>query len=163
MVNTITMLAEQIQELDNMRLGMTGRACEQNSIITAKKQQLQEDLRAFLEHERTLEKTIKNQELDRQNRQNRQDRQELDRTEEEQAAFKASQRLFEIYCETILQAEAFQADPEAYLEEMSDETGEVFTIDAVLDMADDDIDYAEQVLILARKLWSISVCGMKMV
>ena len=110
MVNTITMLAEQIQELDNMRQGMTGRACEQNPIITAKKQQLQNGLRAFLEHERTLEKIIKNQELDRQ------DRQELDRTEEEQAALKASQRLFEIYCETILQAEAFQADPEAYVE-----------------------------------------------
>ena len=41
--------------------------------------------------------------------------------------------------------------------------GEVFTIDVVLDMAEDDLDYAEQVLILARKLWSISVCGMKMV
>ena len=149
MVNTITMLAEQIQELDNMRLGKTGRACEQNSLIRAKKQELQEDLRAFLEHERTLEKTTKNQ--------------ELDRTEEEQAALKASQRLFEIYCETILQAEAFQADPEAYLEEMSDETGEVFTIDAVLDMAEDDLDYAKQVLILARRLWQVSVCGMKMV
>ena len=110
MVNTITMLAEQIQELDTMRLGKTGRACEQNSIIRAKKQELQNGLRAFLEHERTLEKIIKNQELDRQ------DRQELDRTEEEQAALKASQRLFEIYCETILQAEAFQADPEAYVE-----------------------------------------------
>ena len=46
---------------------------------------------------------------------------------------------------------------------MSDEMGEVFTIDVVLDMAEDDLDYAEQVLILARKLWSISVCGMKMV
>ena len=126
MVNTITMLAEQIQELDNMRLGKTGRACEQNSLIRAKKQ-------------------------------------ELDRTEEEQAALKASQRLFEIYCETILQAEAFQADPEAYVEEMSDEMGEVFTIDVVLDMADDDLEYAEQVLVLARRLWQVSVCGIKMV
>ncbi len=89
--------------------------------------------------------------------------QELDRTEEEQTALKASQRLFEIYCETTLQAEAFQADPEAYVEEMSDGVNEILTVESVLDMAEDDLEYAEQVLILARRLWQVSVCGMKMV
>lgn len=155
----IEKLAEQIEALDQLTQGKTKKECDDDPVINAAKKNFTNDIRSFLKEyvgasdsSPSAARTGKNAKRTA----NQRKWPEPERTEEQATALKASHQLFELHCETVLFAQSVMDDAEAYINDgiYADE----FEAE---EAAEDDFDYAEKVLILARRLWLMSVIGIE--
>ena len=149
----IEKLAEQIEALDQLTQGKTKKECDDDPVINAAKKNFTNDIRSFLKEYVGASATSS-----KQPRQSKRPKKSAtpERTEEQATALKAAYQLFELHCETVLFAQSVMDDAEAYINDgiYADE----FEAE---EAAEDDFDYAEKVLILARRLWLMSVIGIE--